>query len=285
MVVKKGKRRIFLALALVLLFNSLISSLEQARFSENVKFRESAGVLFAQIGAVLNDPEADIDEAEIEELNKILPTNIWKENYRPSFADTIKFDSKFDNEYLNKNKTKFVKMWFQIMVKNFPIYVKAYISHSYGYWGVIRYNVDETQSCFTSINNNTGEDTVWGIFCTENGLKNRRVLPEQLNENLKNLFIQAMQCNFLITPGVMIFVIFLCAAMLVRKNIWKGLIPCIPVVLTWGTMMAASPASMIYRYSYYLLVCLPVIVVLCVKDYNAKSVSTPAMTTIPGGMK
>ena len=260
-VIKKRKKRFLLLLAVVLLTNVGIGHFSQVRFGDGANFRESTGVLMAQIGAVMNDPDAKINQEELEILNKILPVEKWKENYRPSFADTIKFDAEFNNDWLNQNKMTFIKVWFGIMLKNFPVYVKSYICHSYGYWGILPYRPDMSQSYFASINNNTGEDSVWGAFCEENGLVNQSVLPQAISTSLKKVFKVIIVANFIITPGTMIFIVLLCIAILLSKKKYSASVSYLPVVFTWGTMMIASPASLIYRYSYYLVVVLPIIIV------------------------
>lgn len=269
-VIKKQKKKLVIALLAVCIANFGIGYLEQINFEEDVKFRESCGVLMAQIGAVLNDSNASIDPDDIEVLNQILPVEIWKSQYRPSFADTIKFNPNFNNKFLNENKTLFIKTWFHIMTKNLKIYVKAYICHSYGYWGILPYPPDISQSAFTSINNNTGKDSIWGQFCLENGLINHPILPAKLNDALKNIYIKALRLNFIVTPGLMLFMVLGCIAILFAKHRVDVCVPCMPILATWGTMMIASPASLIYRYSYYFVLTVPVVIVMTILKYTEK---------------
>ena len=163
----KNKRYILLTLCIITLFNQGITTVEKARFSTDVKFREMIGVPLAQIGAVLNYDSANLSEDESNTLNQLLPIDIWKENYRPSFADKMKFNEEFNNDWLNQHKILFLKTWAAILKDNFPIYVKAYLCHSYDYWALIPHfsNVNYPQSFFTKINNNTSADSIWGEFC------------------------------------------------------------------------------------------------------------------------
>ena len=263
-VIKKNRKRFLLLMIVVLVANTVVGHLEEANYESDAKFRESTGVLMAQIGAVLNDPAAKIDEKDLKNLNKLLPIETWKENYRPSFADYIKLDKRFDNDWLNQNKISFIKIWFKIMLKNFPIYVKAYICHSYGYWGLLKYPPDMTQSYFTSINNNTNEDSEWGVFCEKNNLLNQSMLPQEVSAKLENLFGTAIMKNFSFTPGAMMWLVFLCVTILFGKKMYVACVPYLPIIFTWGTMMIASPASLIYRYSYYLVLALPIVVVMTI---------------------
>lgn len=260
------KKRVFSLIILCLLINIGTGYFEQIRFNSDVKFREALGVPIAQVGAVLNDPNANFGEEDVENLNQVLPIDIWRENYRPSFADKVKFDGNFDNEWLNENKTLFIKTWFHLLTENFPMYVKAYICHSYGYWGILPYPPDMTQSYFTKINNNTSEDSIWGEFCSINHLQNQSMLPIELNNVLDKIFKMAVKINMLCTPGLIIWIIFLCITILLGEGMYRACVPYLPIIFTWGTMMIASPASLIYRYSYYLVLTLPIVVLLTIKQ-------------------
>lgn len=262
-----NKRRVLFLIGMVLFSNMVIGHVEQIRFENDVKYREAVGVPIAQIGAVLNDPNARLDEKDLENLNELLPIKKWKENYRPSFADKVKFDEEFDNDWLNQNKGLFIKTWFNILEKNFPTYVKAYLCHSYGYWGILPYPPDMTQSYFTKINNNTSIDSKWGEYCKAHNLINQSILPKTISNVLDKVCRIVFKANMLFTPGVMIWGVFLCLALLLGEKMYRACVPWLPLVFTWGTMMIASPASLIYRYSYYLVLALPVVFILTVKQY------------------
>lgn len=207
----------------------------------------------------------------VETLNNILPVETWKENYRPSFADLIKFDDEFNNSWLNENKSLFLQTWLQLFLQNPKVYIKAYMCHSYGFWGILPYPPDMSQSFFTKINNNTGDDSVWGAYCTSIGLRNSSIIPEKIYNILNELFKTFFKANMLFSPGLMIWIVFFCIVLLLGEKKFSTCVAWGPVVFTWVTMMIASPASQIFRYSYYLVLTMPIIVCLTLfKIRNAK---------------
>lgn len=260
-------------LCLVLVFNTSVSFAENQRFDSDVKFREMICVPLTQIGAVLNSNSAQLDTNEIEILNQLLPVNIWKESYRPSFADLIKYNLQFNNDWLNNNKIKFLSVWYDILKDNFPIYVKSYLCHTYAYWSVAPSfsNIDYTQSFFTKINNNTLDDSIWGNFCTNNKLENKILLPESISNEFHTLFKSSFTLNLLLSPGIMFWLVIGFYTLLIAKKRYRICFAFLPIILVWLTLMLAAPASFIYRYSFYLVLTFPLVIVLSLKELGKTS--------------
>lgn len=224
-------------------------------------FRESIGVPMAQIGAVLNEG-GHISEQNKELLNNLVPLDIWKDSYRFSFSDPIKADAHCDNQWLNAHKKEFLQAWFSILKDNFGIYVKAYLCHTYGFWNISPLNIlsiDYTQSFFVSVNNNTGDDSYCGQFCIANGLRNREIRPGTVGEQINTLIQSLFRVSLMMGAGIMFWI---CMGFMIELFIHRKYKMCnifVPVILNWATMMIASPASFIYRYSFYLVLLLPLL--------------------------
>lgn len=259
-----GKKAIISMICLICLLTAGITNLEKNNFQTDVEFRESIGVPLAQIGAVLNDPNSKLSEDDLNTLNNVLPIENWKNNYQPSFVDRIKFHEKFDNNWLNKNKAIFIKTWWHIVSNNLMTSIKAYMCHSYGYWSLMPFPPDESQSVFTAINNNTSPESVWGLFCSENNLQNHSLFPQSISGMITYALQSYCLVNMLVTPGFMIMLICIAVAMLVKRRGKRIIVVLLPVYVNWGTMMIASPASLIYRYSFYLLLISPIVYAMLV---------------------
>lgn len=268
----KYKKSLAIILVLVLVFQIGIGFVEKQRFSSDVKFREMIGVPLAQIGAVLNDDTSKINSKELEVLNQVLPVDVWKENYRPSWSDPMKFNPAFNNDWLNEHKIEFLSTWASILKNNFSTYVAAYLCHSYGTWSVIPYfsNVDYTQSFFTKVNNNTGEDSIFGQFCSQNDLNNKALFPSEVNQEIQTFFKSSFTINLILSPGIMFWIVAALYAMLLAKKRYSICLVFLPILLVWFTLMVASPASFVYRYSFYLVLALPVILVLSLKELRTQ---------------
>lgn len=259
-----GKKAIVSMICIICFLTIGITNWEKSNFQTDVGFRESVGVPLAQIGAVLNDPKSKLSDDDLDILNKVLPVEIWKNNYQPSFVDRIKFNEEFNNNWLNENKALFIKTWGHIVSNNLVTSIKAYMCHSYGYWSLMPFPPDESQSVFTAINNNTSPETVWGLFCSKNNLQNHSLLPQSVSGTIAYALQSYCLVNMLVTPGFMILLICIAAAMLAKRFGRRIIIALLPVYVNWGTMMIASPASLIYRYSFYLVLSLPIVYVMII---------------------
>lgn len=257
-----NKRFLIAVLGIVIVANGIVAEGEKKLIVSDVSFRESIGVPLAQIGAVLAMDGA-VGEEDREVLEQLLPLETWGEVYCFWFSDPIKFNGNFDNEWLNANKGKFLKTWFSILKDNFGIYVKAYLCHTYGLWNISPFNpTDYSQSYFTQINNNTSNDSEWGIFCADNNLVNREIKSGSVAEQIREFHYNAVCMNLLLRPGIMFW-----------SAMWLVIVICIyrryqicyiflPAVLNWLTMMIAAPGSYIYRYSFYLTLSLPLFFII-----------------------
>lgn len=264
LIILKNKKYILSVLAVLFVVSIGLSISEKSILDGDYSFRESIGVPLAQIGAVLNEG-GYISEKNKEILNNLLPLDIWKDSYRFSFSDPIKMDVHYDNEWLNNHKKEFMQAWFCILKDNFGIYVKAYLCHTYGFWNISPLNIssiDYTQSFFEKINNNTGDDSYWGQFCIANGLRNREIHPGTVKEQIQTLIRNIFRVSLIMGTGIMFWI---CMGFMMELIIHRKYRVCyifVPVILNWSTMMIASPASFIYRYSFYLVLLLPLLFLL-----------------------
>lgn len=257
--------------ALLFVLNGGINIGERNIVQNDAAFREAIGVPLAQIGAVLS-VDGTISAQDREVINNILPISSWKDSYRFSLVDPIKFHKDFNTQWLNENKGKFVNTWISVLKDNFPVCVKAYLCHTYGFWNLAPFNIistDYTQSYFTRINNNTNDNSYWGEFCAANHLYNNEIGQGTVKEKLDFVFKAAFVGNLALGSGVMFWI---CVWLLVELVAYRGYKICcifLPALLNWGTMMAAAPTSLVYRYSFYLLLSLPVLLfasLLQIKD-------------------
>lgn len=267
----KSKRFPVVLLTILVITTGIVAVGENKLKSGDVNFREAIGIPLTQIGAVLA-VDGYISEEDRQTLKNVLPLDTWKEMYCFWYADSIKFNGDFDNEWLNMNKGAFINSWFSVLKNNFDTYIKAYLCQTYGIWNISPFNpTDFTQSYFTRINNNTGDDSEWGMFCIAHDLVNREIQPASMSEQISDFFYKLFCINLILRPGIMYwmaiwFMIVLC---ILRK--YRLCYIFLPVVLNWITMMIASPASYMYRYSFYLTLSLPLlfmIMLMQMKSYK-----------------
>lgn len=268
LICKKERKHLAILLGSFLIFNGYVNHMQMVHFGYDESFRESMSVPLSQMAAtIVWNGDISSDEAEI--LYSILPEEEWKKSYSFSFVDTIKFNEQFDNFYLNAHKKEFLQTWASMLKKNFTIYVKAYLYQTYGNWSLAAYNtdaVDKTQSIFLRINNNTGEDSSEAKYLESISLKNHSLLPNDVTELLQELYEDACEWNLWLTPGIMFSLLNLCTCIAWKNRRYRLILTFLPLYLCWGCMMVASPASMIYRYSFYLLLSLPFVLTMTWRD-------------------
>lgn len=102
----------------------------------NGEFRESVGPLIQQICYVVAN-DGNVNEEELEFINNIEKIENIKERYSPVNVDMIKY-YEFNDEFLENNKIKFIKIWISLFIKNPTMYTKAYLLNTTGYWDLKR---------------------------------------------------------------------------------------------------------------------------------------------------
>lgn len=102
-----------------------------------IKTVESYGPMLQHIAYVVST-EGDVSEDQLQFLDYIMPIDKMKEMYAPCIVDQIKWDSSFDNEYLNEHKDEFIRVWASIAMRNPGSVVKAHLLETLGFWDITR---------------------------------------------------------------------------------------------------------------------------------------------------
>lgn len=265
----KRKSRLVLAVAIgvAIIGQVAVSAFVQLRQIPETTAVESLGVPMAQLAAVIHEyngePPTDIISQDDQDfLAQILPLHLWAENYRYSFIDAIKFHKQFDDEFLATHVSDFLAVWARVLTAAPDTYVTAYLAQTYGFWNLAFWDAskyDQTQSIFLSYKNNIDDD--WMMASYGFDVANQpRVFSDEFATTARQYFSGTLQNCFALTAGIMIMFVLLVAVLLVIWGQARYLLLLLPIVLTWGTMMVATPASMIYRYNVYLVFTLPMVV-------------------------
>ena len=202
------------------------------------EFVESVGIPLQQIAAVVVN-DGDISQEEEQFLYALLPEEEWKNSYAPCLVDKIKWNGQFNDEFLEENKTRFLKVWMSLLVKNFPEYVKAYGMETLGFWKI-------------------GVQDEYGYidtFIAENGYgihessTLQKITGPGLNEFVRNFRIY-------VGSGTLLWLI-LGAALFVLRDKSSFWIVFIPALGNWMTTMIAAPVAFSFRYVYIFALGLP----------------------------
>ena len=267
LMVRKNVKKYLLVLFIMLVIDKGSSFVLTSLNPYDCALRESSGILLNQISAVVAT-EGNVSSEDREFIDQILPYDLWGAFYTPSFIDPLKFSGEFDNSFLNEHKSEFLKTWFHLVGNNLEVCVKSYVIHSYGLWSVMTKSPKNySQSFFINIHSNVEDDSKWGRWLQEHNTVNIDILPASINRKLQNFFISCFSRNIRIPAGVLLCLLLLLIniSLNFKSCIRKPLLIVLLVdLLIWATQMIATPTSLMFRYSFYFLLTLPVLMILVI---------------------
>lgn len=212
-------------------------------------FVESVGIPLQQIARTVVD--CDITDEQAEKISKYLPIEEIKEKYDPYCVDTLKsevYGTHFNHEALESDKFGFISLWFELLAEHPVTYVKAYLDETYGYWYPFT-NSYVAHWAFIADN-----DLGLTVQPVSDGLSKALGKVTALCFDMKIPVI-----NILFSAAGMVYICFFFAYPARKKHGRKGLLPFLPLLLLWLTMLIAAPIATSLRYLYSAFTCLPVL--------------------------
>lgn len=215
-------------------------------------FVESVGIPLQQIARTVVDCE--ITDEQAEKISQYLPVEEIKEKYDPYCVDPLKsevYGTTFNHEALESDKLEFIALWFELLLEHPVTYIKSYIDETYGYWYPF------TNSYVTN----------WA-FIIENDLG---ITAQPVSEGLSNILgrltslcfnMKIPVVNILFSVAGMTYICFLFIPSARRKHGMNGILPYLPLILLWLTMLIAAPIATSLRYLYSAFTCLPLLAVI-----------------------
>lgn len=223
---------------------------------EKQSFAEAASVPLQQIGYVIWQG-GEISEEDAVFLNELMPLAKVKEVYEPGYTDPYKFDEEFNDEFLNENVGEFLRVWWNLCRNNFSEYVESYLMQTAGYW-----HYGETNSvCTQGVTENTLGVARYDVF--------GNVLGISLEPIIEKLVLTARKAPILCALSSMamqMFMVWLVMIQYCRKKKTERILPLLPLVILWGTIMIATPAFCLLRYLFPVFILWPLLAVEFVSD-------------------
>lgn len=204
---------------------------------------ESLAIPMQQIARTITY-DGEITQEQEKFLNEILPIEKWKNKYKPCVVDSIKWDPDFNKTFLTDNKGEFIKIWAQMLPKNFSEYVKAYLMDTYGFWSI------ETKNEYGFA------DTY--IIKNDFGIERKDCIEKITGKSMENLFTKP---DF-IGAGTLFWIIVLSSTLLIINKTQKYIYVLMPCLISWISIMVATPVAFSLRYVFMMVYSLPLIVML-----------------------
>lgn len=231
---------------------------------------ESLSIPAQHIAGALCDG-AGLTKDEYELLSQVLDVERIVEVYNPTISDPVKglVWEKDNQEFIDENKGKFLKLWIDVGLRNPISYIVAHINQTYGYW------YPDVQYWVYS-----GE-----FLGADEGYELRREmkLSESANEfytyfldSYKDVHYWGLFWSIGTASWLCIFMFGLC--FLKRRKSY--LLVYIPVFSVLATLMIATPVYSEFRYAYSVFTTLPLLCVVpfCRSSKNSVAVSETVNT-------
>lgn len=205
---------------------------------------EYIGMPLQQIGRIVAKGE-ELTANERKLIDELLPRETMASAYNPVVSDGIKFHPNFDIKPFNENKLDYAKMYVNMLFKHFDTSTEAYFISTLGYWYP---NVN-----YWSVSTITWENDL-GIYVDSK--TNSTINQILLESESRDLPLFGMQWSI----GLCVWLIAILAVTYIKKNKFKGIIPYLPCISVWLTMLIASPVWGEFRYVYGLFTSLPFLI-------------------------
>lgn len=252
-ILKKSKKFIVLSLIIIIL-SFIIQGPVYNKFSLNGPFNENLGILDQQLCYVVYT-DGKITDEQRDFINKIIPIESIKKNYTPLNIDNIKWgDTHFSEKFIEENKCKYFKIWFEVFLQNPKKYIIAYLYNTLGYW-------DINKAIFYGYT----QETMWmGLEQKDHGYIQYDLVKKITGKSIRNILKPNIPISSaLFFVGTIIFML-----MTIYKKNYKYLIVFLPAILTYLSILVAVPLAFTLRYVYILVLTIPLYFIIpFVKDF------------------
>ncbi|MBS5387612.1 MAG: hypothetical protein KHY31_09560 [Clostridiales bacterium] len=209
---------------------------------------ESLSVPAQHIARVIVDG-GELTREQYELLEKAVDVSQIKEVYFPTISDPIKtlVRETGDQEYIEKHKWDYFKLWLELGVRHPSTYLKAQIDQTKGYWYPdVQYWVTTTML----------KENDWGMFRDSK-------LPDSVVKGMEfweNIYIDIPVLGLLWSIGFYTWMLFVLAGISIKKG--KSILPFLPVLAILISLFIATPVQAEFRYSYAMITTMPLFIVI-----------------------
>lgn len=233
--------------------------------SQNIThlFKETVGIPLQQIAATVCEGEVTQEQEEF--ISQILPIDYIKENYNPYTADTLKWGSTYlNNEFLNANKAEFLKLWAEMLIPNFGIYVEAYLKNTYSFWSLTGSEQNQVYTTFYV--------EALDYWYKEQSIKIKDIFPENIQATLEKITTALSKSP---ESGKLLWLVILILLVLGFVHNLKLVSIGLPLIGGWITIMISTPVAFQWRYTLYMAMALPLLIGIMFIKEKAKVKKEP----------
>lgn len=231
-----------------------------ASIGEEPLFQEAAAVPLQQMGRVLV-MEGDMDGETRALLSSYLSEEAWKKAYSPYTVDFVKWHEEFRRSHLNETRGEFIHAWWETGLRNPRIYAEGWMTETYALW-----NLDplehQVQSRFgwalTDENTEHMQPSDNDAFATGD-------LPiPALVKSAVGLW--SFEGSRFLGAGFSLWLTVLLGAVLYVKGRARLLFLFLPLWINTASLLGATPASAVFRYSFGYVLILPIAALVALEE-------------------
>lgn len=214
---------------------------------------ESAGIPLAQMARVAA-LDGDMSESDRSYMNELLPLDRYKEVYRPSLIDPLKWNEDFNAEHLEDG---FWTHWASMLSRNPSIFFEAWELQTFGFWAPNVKGADGLPENFlmgAPYNLVADAEASAGVAF--------RNLLAPLGDSVD---VVIGLSAWSISGAVVFWLLMFSAVLLVSHGRARFALPLLPFLLLYGTLFIASPIWYWPRYIVAAQFGLPVVLVVVVR--------------------
>lgn len=208
------------------------------KIAQPTETAESFGIPLQQVSRTVA-LQGKVDQSSKRYLNELLPLKEYK-NYAPMLVDNIKWNSKFNNHLLQQQPKRFLAVWLRLLKPNLKIYCEAYLLNTYGFWAPF-------------------EKNNYGFLDTRVNLNNLGITQLDLVQRFTGspLMQKVIAKRNFFGSGTLFWMLILSACLAIWQKKKILLIGYLPSLLTWLSIMVATPVAFSLRYVLILALSLP----------------------------
>lgn len=223
---------------------------------DEILFQESAAIPLSQMSRVLA-VEGRLDEPAKEVMSDLMPLSDWKEGYSPFTVDFIKWNDHFRHNEMNARKWDFLNAWIITGKENPRIYMEAWMMETYSLWNLdpLEYNVQSRFGWALSDENTEHMEPKNNDMMAAGDFP----MPAKLKAALANY---QFELSRFLGPGFSLWLILMAGCIMIVSQEKEKLWVILPVAVNWMTLMISTPASGVFRYSFIMVLGLPMVWIL-----------------------
>lgn len=235
---KYAKTFIILGAGLVTAYFIIIGPVSSMAGVVKIPNVETLGIPMQQVAAVIYY-NGNMTGEQRNFFNKVLPLQNWRLNFNPYSANPLKFDKKFNTDFILKHKSEFIRLWLSAVVHNPVITAKEYLKQTSMVWNIVPFHDSYVHSTTLSIDTNE-----FGLH----SINISRTIHDIYHIIYHITIFDKMQLLFW-RPALWLYASITAGIILAVKLKKKLLILLVPVVSNALAFMAAIP-DQDYRYQY-----------------------------------